>query len=125
MPVTEVVLFVTNLVFATFYFSQIISFKGFLHKDAFITSLLGTSAGTIIILLIPLLPESLPWMDIGTGLIVVIWLSLTKHYTQMSWLGSFAVASFGALLYMIVSMLVSAFVLGLLIIFGGAPAPFS
>jgi len=123
--IIEIASFITNLVLSTFYFSQIISSKGFLHKSGFIISLLGTSASTVFILLVPLLPESIPWMDVGLVFIVVIWLSLTKHYAQMGWLGSFGVASFGALLYMIVSWLVSAFVLGLLIIFGGTPAPFS
>lgn len=125
MSIVEIVSFVTNLVLSTFYFSQIISSKGFVHKSGFLISLLGTGASAVFILLVRLLPESIPWMDVGIVFIIAIWFFLTKHYTQMGWLGSFGVASFGALLYMIVSWLVTAFVMGLLIIFGGAPAPFA
>lgn len=109
--------FITNLVISTFYFSQIIAAKGYLHKYGFFIAFLGTGVGAMFSLLIPLLPESIPWMDVGIGLIVVIWLPLTKHYTQMSWVGSFAVVAFGALFYILASALVTAFVAGLLTIF--------
>lgn len=109
--------FITNLIISTFFFSSIIATKGSFHKYGFVISFIGTSAGAIFSLLIPLLPESIPWTDVCIGLVVAIWLPLTKRYTQMSWLGSFAAAAFGALFYTLVSALVTAFVAGLLTIF--------
>ncbi len=122
MSIVGIASFTTNLILSAFYFSQIIGTKGYLNRYGFLISFLGTGVGTIFYLLLPLLPESIPWMDICAGLIVVIWLPLTRHYTQMGWLGSFGVAAFGALFYMVVSWLVSAFILGLLITFGVVPA---
>jgi len=122
--IVEIASFATNLVLSTFYFSQVISIKGAFHKEGFVMSFLGISVGVIFSLIIPFLPESIPWMDIRIGVIVVIWLSLTKHYAQMSWLGSLAVASIGILFYILVSALVLTLVEGLLVIFGLEPAPF-
>ena len=106
--------FIPNLIISTFYFSSIITTKGDLHKYGFVISFLGTSAGAIFSLLIPLLPRSIPWNDVRTGLIFVIWLSLTKHYTQTSWLESFAATLVGTIFYMVVLLIVSALVSGFL-----------
>lgn len=107
--------FIPNLVILTFYFSSIIiegsSGKYTLHKQGFVISLLGASAGSLFSLLIPLLPESIPWMDVSIGLAFVIWLSLTKHYTQMGWLESFAAALLGALLYIVILAIVTGFMM--------------
>ena len=111
--ITLIVSFFLNLIISTFYFSSIISTKASLHKHGFIISFLGTSAGAIFSLSIPLLPAgSIPWSDISHGLVFVIWLSSTKYYTQMSWLESFAATFFGTLFYAVVSVLVSALVSG-------------
>lgn len=82
-----------------------------LHKYGFVISFLGTSAGTIFSLLIPLLPGSIPWMDVCIGLVVGVWLFLTKNYTQMSWLESFAAALLGALFYIVVLAISSGFLM--------------
>lgn len=108
--------FAPNVILLAFYFSSIIiasdlSRKLTLHKYGFVTSFAGTSAGALFSLLIPLLPGSIPWMDINIVLVVVIWLYLTKHYTQMGWLGSFLAALIGALLYIFVLAIVSGFLM--------------
>lgn len=108
--------FAPNVILLTYYFSSIIiasdlSRKLTLHKYGFVTSFVGTSAGALFSLLIPLLPGSIPWMDVDIGLITVIWLYLTKRYTQMGWLGSFLAALIGALLYVFVLAIVSGFLM--------------
>jgi len=111
-------LYVSNLIILTFYFSSIISIKGSLHKQGFIISFLGISAGAMFSLSIPLFPAGpILWLDVSHGLVFVVWLLLIKHYIQMSWLNSFAAAFIGILFYGIVSVLVSALVSGYLEIF--------
>lgn len=107
--------FIPSLIFLTFYFSSIISTKGSLHKYGFLISFLGTGAGAIFSLLVPLLPgESIPWMDIFHGILFLVWLFLVKHYAQVSWLESLVAALLGTLIYAIVTFLVSAVVSGYL-----------
>jgi len=114
-------LYISNLIILTFYFSSIISIKGSLHKQGFIISFLGISAGAMFSLSIPLFPaEPIPWLDVSHGLVFVVWLLLIKRYTQMSWLNSFAAAFVGTLFYGIVSVLVSALVSGYLEIFANS-----
>lgn len=108
--------FAPNVILLAFYFSSIViasdlSRKLALHKYGVVTSLAGTGAGALFSLLIPLLPGSIPWMDVNIILIVVIWLCLTRHYTQMGWLGSFLAALIGALLYIFVLAIVSGFLM--------------
>ena len=119
--IIAVALYISNLTILTLYFSSIISIKGSLHKYGFIISFLGTSAGAMFSIFIPLFPaESIPWLDVSHGLVFVIWLLLIKHYTGMSWLNSFAAAFIGTLFYGIVSVLVTALVLGYLEIFANS-----
>jgi len=108
--------FAPNSILLTFYFSSIIiasdlSRKLTLHKYGFVISFVGTGVGALFSLLIPLLPGSIPWMDVNIALIIVIWLYLTKHYTEMGWLGSFLAALIGALLYIFVLAIVSGFLM--------------
>ncbi|MDH5793648.1 MAG: hypothetical protein OEZ18_03685 [Candidatus Bathyarchaeota archaeon] len=102
-----------NLIILTFYFSSIISIRGSLHKYGFIISFLGTSAGAIFSIIIPLFPaEPIPWLDVSHGLVFVVWLVSVKHYIQMSWLSSVAATLVGTLFYGVISVLVSALVSG-------------
>ena len=89
-----------------------------MNRHGFIIALLGTGAGTIFLLSIPLFQaDSIPWLDIGHILVTVVWLPLVKHYTKMGWLGSIAAALFGVLFYAIVSVIATALASGFLQIF--------
>ena len=111
--VTIVASFILNLIILTFYFSSIISIRGSLHKYGFIISFLGTSAGAIFSIIIPLFPaEPIPWLDVSHGLVFVVWLLLVKHYIKMSWLSSVAATLVGTIFYGVISVLVSALVSG-------------
>ena len=119
--IITVALYISNLIILTFYFSSIVSIRGSLHKYGFIISFLGTSAGAMFSILVPLFPaESIPWLDISHGLVFVVWLLLVRHYIRMSWLSSVAATLIGTLFYGIVSVLVSALVSGYLEIFANS-----
>lgn len=109
--------FPVNLTILTLYFSQVMlhrASKRIFHREAFKISLLGTVIGTAFLFLTPYFPPSIPSMDIGVGVIVIVWILLIRRYCWLGWLESVFVASVPAIMYVVIMSIVSAFLLLLL-----------
>lgn len=104
------IVFIVNLIVLTivFYVAGIVVVgkKKAKFGDAFVISLFGTLAGTILNLLIP-------QYGVGTILSLIIWLLLIRRYYETGWLGALAVA-----ILAVIVMVALGFLLGLLVTIG-------
>lgn len=104
------IVFIVNLIVLTvvFYVAGIVVVgkKKAKFSDAFVISLFGTLAGTILNLLIP-------QYGVGTILSLIIWLLLIRRYYETGWLGALAVA-----ILAVIVMIALGFLLGLLVAVG-------
>lgn len=106
--------FVVNLTFLTFYFSQLMlhhASKELFLGEAFIMSLLGTSVGTLFLFLTPYFPASIPSMDVGVAVVVIVWILLIRRFYGSGWLETVFVTSVPAIIYVVMVSLVSAFMI--------------
>jgi len=109
-----VISFVVNLTILTFYFSQLMlhhASKQLFVAEAFLMSLLGTSVGTVFLILTPYLPASIPSMDLGIGVVVIVWILLVRRFYGSGWLETVFVTSVPAIMYVVVVSIVSAFLI--------------
>lgn len=97
--------FVANLAFLTLYFSHILSEYSSKHSPrnaAFLLSLLGATVGTAFSLLIPSLPDILPYMDVAIGLVCVTWILLLHYYYEAAWPEAALATAIAALVYVVI-----------------------
>lgn len=104
------IVFIVNLIVLTvvFYVAGIVVVgkKRARFGDAFVISLFGTLAGTILNLFIP-------QYGVGTILSLIVWLLLIRRYYETGWLGALAVA-----ILAVIVMVALGFLLGLLVAIG-------
>ena len=109
--------FFPSLVILTFYFSSILagsSTKRTFYRTGFVVSFSGLAIGAAFALAAPLLPTSLPIMDLGILFAVISWVLLLKRYHGTGLLESLPSAFMAAIVYLVIVAVASGFFILLL-----------
>lgn len=104
--------FFPSLVILTFYFSSILagsSTKHTFYRAGFIVSFSGLAIGAAFALAAPLLPTSLPIMDLGILFAVISWVLLLKRYHGTGLLESLPSTFMAAIVYLVIVAVASGF----------------
>lgn len=101
-----------SLVILTFFFSSIIagsSTKRTFYKTGFLVAFLGVAIGTAFALAVPVLPSSIPVMDIGVVFTAVAWVFSLRRFCGTDWLESLFPAFIAAIIYVVIIAMASGF----------------
>ena len=104
--------FFPSLIILTFYFSTILagsSTKRTFYSSGFVVSFSGLAVGAAFALAAPLLPSSIPVMDVGIVFAVIAWVLLLRHYCGTGWLESLPPAFIAAIVYVVILAVASGF----------------
>jgi len=116
-PSLPVLLFVVlsffpSLVVLTFFFAQILSGRSRRrtnYRSAFIISLCGLAVSTAIALAAPLIPGSIPVLDVSIVLAAIAWVLLLRYYCGTGWLESLPPAFIAVIIYVAIVAVASGF----------------
>ncbi len=109
--------FFPSLVILTFFFSSIFtgsSTRRTFYRRGLVVSFSGLAIASAFALAAPLIPSSIPIMDVGIVFAVISWILLLKHYHETGWLESLPSAFLAAIVYIVIVAVASGFSLLLL-----------
>ncbi len=104
--------FFPSLIILTFYFSSILasgSAKRTFYGNGFVISFSGLAVGVAFALAAPLLPGSIPVLDVGIVFALITWILLLRHYCGSGLLESLPPAFIAAIVYIVIAAVASGF----------------
>lgn len=101
-----------SLVILTLFFSSTIaggSTKRTFYKSGFLVAFSGVAIGTAFALAVPVLPGSIPVMDLGVVFPAVAWFFSLKRFGGTDWLESVIPAFIAAIIYIVILAIAAGF----------------
>lgn len=101
-----------SLVILTFFFADSIagsSTKRTFYKTGFLVALSGVATGTAFALAMPVMPSSIPVMDIGLVFTAVVWVFSFRHFGGTDWLEPLFPVFIAAIIYVVIMAMASGF----------------